>query len=158
GAYAGVADLPRIGLLALAGGALFALLLHRAGRAARYGLALLMVGLPLFPLVTGRGAVLLAFQGPAIAILLGSVLGAVLGERLGRSGLPSPAPSPALLGVVAFLFYAACGSRIPGPAGPQGDEPHYLLMAESLLHDHSLDQTAALKRRAYADFYPGTLE
>jgi hypothetical protein len=158
GPYAGVADLPRLGAVALAGGALFAFLLDRLGRGARFGLALLAVLLPLVPLLSGRGAVLLAFQGRTIAIVLGCALGAVLGERLGRRSLSSPSPPPARLFVLAVLFYAFCGTRLPGPAGPQGDEPHYLLMAESLLHDHTLELTSALRRRAYADFYPGTLE
>ena len=47
--------------------------------------------------------------------------------------------------------------RIPGPAGPQGDEPHYLTMAQSLWSDGDLDLTDEFAGAEYARYYAGTL-
>jgi hypothetical protein len=59
--------------------------------------------------------------------------------------------------LTAFALYAFLAPRIPGPAGPQGDEPHYLTMAQSLWSDRDLDLTDELANAEYARFYAGTL-
>jgi hypothetical protein len=164
GLYRGVADPPSVPRLvvALAAGAVLGVVLALRGGAARPLLVLLASALPVVPLVLGGGLLLLAFQGRVMVLLASAALGACLGAVLPglsgllRSGVPA-ARTPALI-LVSVVFFGALGLRIPGPAGPQGDEPHYLLATESLLHDHTLDLTAAFKRKAYADFYPGTLE
>jgi hypothetical protein len=63
-----------------------------------------------------------------------------------------------VLFAAAFLFYAVLGMRIPGPAGPQGDEPHYLVMAQSLLSDGDLDLRDEFAHREYSGFFAGTLQ
>jgi hypothetical protein len=60
--------------------------------------------------------------------------------------------------LAALLFYALLGTRIPGPAGPQGDEPHYLSMAQSLLENGDLDLQNQFATRAYRSFFAGRLE
>src|SRR4051795_7615111 len=39
-----------------------------------------------------------------------------------------------------------------------GDEPHYLLTAKSIVDDANLDLTGEYRSRAYASFYPRTLD
>ena len=40
---------------------------------------------------------------------------------------------------------------------PTGDEPYYLVMAHSLIHDHDLELTNEFADRIYWDYYPGEL-
>ncbi len=49
------------------------------------------------------------------------------------------------------------GLRTSGASDYGGDEPHYLLIAESIVHDGDLDLTNQYRAHAYADWYPGTL-
>jgi hypothetical protein len=57
-----------------------------------------------------------------------------------------------------FLFYVLLAARFPGPAGPQGDEPHYLAMTQSLVSDGDLDLTDEFAGREYTSFFAGTLQ
>jgi hypothetical protein len=63
-----------------------------------------------------------------------------------------------VLFVCAVLFYVLLAARFPGPAGPQGDEPHYLAMTQSLMSDGDLDLTDEFAEREYAAFFAGTLQ
>jgi hypothetical protein len=63
------------------------------------------------------------------------------------------------LWLVLFGAYAATvGLHAFGASEYGGDEPHYLLAAESIVHDHNLDVYDEYATRAYADFYPYTLD
>jgi NAD+ kinase len=74
----------------------------------------------------------------------------LLPRRRGWGAGPcSPRPS-------SSMRCSAPGS--PAPAGPQGDEPHYLVMAQSLLSDGDLDLRDEFARREYAPFFAGTLQ
>jgi hypothetical protein len=168
GAFRGISDPPHFGHIAAAllVGSLVAAFFARRGRAVTPLLALGVAALPFIPVGLGFGEAFLAFQGPVLPLLAASALGAALVLALDPATGAGPRPAfsrflrlgePALV-ALAFGFYLLLGTRLPGPAGPQGDEPHYLLMAESLLHDHTLDLTKAYRRRAYTDFYAGTLE
>ncbi|MEA2456347.1 MAG: hypothetical protein QOI45_2609 [Thermoleophilaceae bacterium] len=57
------------------------------------------------------------------------------------------------LWLLLFGVYAAT----LGLSDHSGDEPHYLLAAESLRDDGDVDVTDEYAARAYADFYPGAL-
>ena len=87
---------------------------------------------------------------------------AALAVAIARGASASTAPAPRIRGgplfAAAFVFYALLGTRIPGPAGPQGDEPHYLVMAQSLWSDGDLDLRDEFARREYAPFFAGTLQ
>jgi hypothetical protein len=70
-----------------------------------------------------------------------------------------PATRRALV-VWALLFavYASTvGIRAQGASDYGGDEPHYLLIADSIVSDGDLDVADQYRTRAYADWYPGTL-
>jgi hypothetical protein len=64
-----------------------------------------------------------------------------------------------LLWLLLFGAYAATlGLDSFRDSGYGGDEPHYLLEAESLAHDGNVDVTDEYAERAYSDFHPYELE
>jgi hypothetical protein len=160
GYWRGVSGLPgglRI-LLALAMGVLVAFALRRRPRSAQTPLfALLLAAAPFVPLLTGRLLALTVFQGPVLWLLAAAVAGVVAARALSERVVPWPAIPAWWLLIVAFVFYALLGLRIPGRAGTQGDEPHYLTMAISLLTDGDLDLTDEYAGREHASFYPFNL-
>ncbi len=63
------------------------------------------------------------------------------------------------LWLVLFAAYAATiGLPAFGDSQYGGDEPHYLLTAESIVSDHDLDVRDEYASRAYLDWYPYLLE
>jgi hypothetical protein len=156
GVWRGVADLPSPVALAAAAfaGVLAAALLARSPRAVRFPLlALALAAAPLVPLFTGHLVLLLALQGPGLFLVACAAL--IVAAARARGEVPRP--PPALLFAAAFVFYALLGTRLPGPAGPQGDEPHYLLMCQSLLSDGDLDLADDYANAEYSAFYAGPL-
>ena len=110
--------------------------------------------LPLLPAGTGVGAAALFFSGFSM-ILLFAVLTAIAARGL----IPESATlDPAVAGLIAFTFFVFVGRYLPGPAGPQGDEPHYLLIAESLLEDGDVDLKNQFDERAFSKFTSADLE
>src|SRR5207237_2278877 len=84
--------------------------------------------------------------------------GAAAGARRARLAGAKPAPVPAwLLFAAGFPSDASLAARIPRPAGPQGDEPHYLVMAHSLWTDGDLDLTDEFEGQEYSAFFNGRL-
>jgi len=110
--------------------------------------------LPLIPALVGVGAPLLFFgnytMGLAFAILLG------WSTRDLIQHLPGLGPFAAFL--ISFVFFLFVGRYVPGPAGPQGDEPHYLLIAESLIQDGDVDLKNQFEERAFSKFTSANLE
>ena len=65
----------------------------------------------------------------------------------------------AALWLVLFAAYAATiGLPAFGTSQFGGDEPHYLLTAESIVSDHDIDLRDEFATRAYGDWYPYLLE
>lgn len=119
-------------------------------------LALSAAALPLVAVLTGRALPLLAFQGPMMRLIVAAAAAVSLVRLASARGtMPGRAPLPALF-AAAFVFYAVWGERVPG-SGPQGDEPHYLVMAQSLRSDGDLDLADEFANREYAPFYGGDL-
>jgi len=161
GLWRGVSDPPgagRILLAALVGVVGAALLRRRPAEARRPLLVLLLAAGPLVPLLTGRALPLLAFQGAALTLVIAAALGVALARRAGASAARPIGVHGGVLFAAAFVFYALLGTRVPGPAGPQGDEPHYLVMAQSLWSDGDLDLRDDFAGREYAGFFAGTLQ
>ena len=159
GVWHGLADPPGMLLLTLAGvvGLLTAWLLDRHSEPAR-ALCLLLALAPILPAATGYFPGLLLFQGPILLLLASLALGAIVAERASFSKRQLEALArPSVLLLAGFAAFAGIGSFIPGPAGPQGDEPHYLTMTQSLLSDLDLDLTDEFRNREYASFFPGEL-
>ncbi len=155
--WRGILDPPGLGQLALAAGVGIAgaAALRRWPAFATPLLALLVAALPLVPLFTGHGLPLLLFQGPAL--LLVGLAALAIGLVRGWPETPAGPASEWMLFALAFLCYAGLTTQLPGAAGPQGDEPHYLVMAESLRSDGDLDLRDEHDNRAYRSFYPGRL-
>ena len=62
------------------------------------------------------------------------------------------------LWLLLFAAYAATlGLSAFGASDYGGDEPHYLLAAESIVEDGNVDVLDEYADRAYADFYPYAL-
>jgi len=160
GVWRGLSDPPDVARLAiaLAAGLAGAVLLSRAPRPARRPVLWLGVAvLPAMPVLTGFLWPLLAFQGPVLVLVLSAVL-AVVFVRLLASARPGGVSPPAgLLFAAGFVFFAFLSTRLPGPAGPQGDEPQYLLLAHSLLTDADVDLADEFAQRDHAAFFAGTL-
>jgi hypothetical protein len=60
-----------------------------------------------------------------------------------------------LLFLGAFLFFLALGLPYAARIQPSGDEPHYLLMAQSLWREGDLDLRDNLARGDYREYLPG---
>ncbi len=156
--WRGLTDAPGLTRLALslAAGILLALLVARRTLTERRPLAwLALAAAPLVPVASGHFLLGLALQRPGISLVAAAALGVALVRR--HSGRAWREPHPLALFVAALSFYAALGTRLPGPAGPQGDEPHYLTMAQSLASDGDLDLRDEFEHREYASFFAGTL-
>ncbi len=66
---------------------------------------------------------------------------------------------PRTLFAVSFLIYALLASGLIVPPQPfSGDEPHYLLITQSLLADGDIDVYNDYRGDRYHAFYPGPLE
>jgi hypothetical protein len=161
GPWRGLVDPPGPPRLAaaLALGAFVAWLAHRRPSRAWGPLAALgLAAAPLVPVVTGLGTVLLAFQGGTLVLVAAAAAAVALVRLLDERRARPPVVPTWALALVAFVAYAALGTRVPGAARAQGDEPQYLLMAHSLVHDRDLDLANQFAERQYAPFYGGDLD
>lgn len=114
------------------------------------------VGLGLLPLLV---LVLSGLRAPEARALTGPplvapVLAAVilaLGSR--RRPLPSW-----VFPAVVLVVHLTMAWRLHVQVGPNGDEPHYLMVADSLLRDGDLAVETDFKEGRYRAFHPGPLE
>jgi hypothetical protein len=90
-------------------------------------------------------------------LIVGAVAAVVAVRLLAVTGEVRPVP-PALLLAAGFVFFACLSTRMPGAAGPQGDEPQYVLLAHSLLTDGDVDLADEFAHRDYGAFFAGELE
>jgi hypothetical protein len=110
--------------------------------------------LPLIPATTGLASAGLFFSGFTMILLF-----VILSAFCLRDSIPnSTAVHPVTAAVIAFVFFVLVGRYLPGPAGPQGDEPHYLLIAESLLTDGDVDLKNQFQQRAFSKFTSADLD
>jgi hypothetical protein len=59
--------------------------------------------------------------------------------------------------VLSFVIYGAAGKQITARLPLGGDEPHYLLLCHSLLHDHDLEIGSNYNQHDYRAFFAGKL-
>ena len=106
-------------------------------------LALILVGLPI------PGA--RALTGPPLfALALGTGV-LILGTR--RTTAP-----PWLFLVVVLAVHLTAAWRVQSQVGPNGDEPHYLMVADSLLRDGDVAVEEDFEEGRYRAFHPKPLE
>ncbi len=87
---------------------------------------------------------LLAKRSPSEKSPSGSSGGFLISGRAGTAGLAAA--------IVMLVFASAIR-----PLGPSGDEPHYLLIATSVLRDGDFDLTNDYTEERHLTFYPGPL-
>jgi hypothetical protein len=107
-------------------------------------------GLALAALIPGA-APLLLFSGPPLAIFV--LAAVVLAFSSGRFRFPKAALLPAF-----FAIYASVAYQAQTRVGPDGDEPQYLMVAESLVTDHDLVLDEDFRLERYRAFYSRPLE
>ena len=110
--------------------------------------------LPFIPALTGVLAPALFFSGFTMILVFAILAGVALHGLLQRFGPGHPATAA----LIALVFFILVGQYLPGPAGPQGDEPHYLLIAESLIRDGDVDLKNQFDARAFSKFTSADLE
>jgi len=98
---------------------------------------------------------LASFAGRFLDLLLAVGLAVSL-SRLARR-LPPVAASARTIALAGFVFYLAVGSWISSRVGLSGDEPHYLLMTYSLLHDYDFEVQNNYGAEDYRSFYQGKI-
>ncbi len=59
---------------------------------------------------------------------------------------------------VFFVLYAGVAYQAQSRVGPDGDEPQYLMVTESLIHDHDLALDQDFREQRYAAFFSRPLE
>ena len=109
-------------------------------------------------------AALLLWAGPMMWLVWAAIGAAVLsagaapaGARRGLTGLlVNPARAPWLALVCAAMVYSAAAWRL-SPLVPGGDEPHYLIIAQSLWRDGDLRIENNHQRGDYLEYFGGTL-
>lgn len=141
----GVAAVPAV----LAAGSATAIVAGRTGIAAGEW----ALGLAVIPLLLATGAPipgLRALSGPPLAALAlaAAAIGLARAARLPPRWLLLPA---------AFGIYAAVATRVQAQVGPEGDEPHYLMVADSILRDHDVSLERDYAEGRYRVFHPGDL-
>ena len=110
-----------------------------------------LVVLPLALAIAPESAGLRAMTGPPLAAL---VMAAAV-AALARS---TPRMPRSLFFPTVFLVYATMAVRVQARVGAEGDEPHYLMVADSLIHDRDLDLTRDYAEGRYRAFHSEPLE
>ena len=117
--------------------------------------ALGLVAVPYLPWLPDRVPALLAFAGP-LRWVIAAVLLAVLVKWLGHGrwiGIRwKRPPSRTTVFVFALLLYLVFGLRSLSVVGLKGDEPHYVIIAHSLLADGDLLIENNHQQRDYRSF------
>jgi hypothetical protein len=117
--------------------------------------------LPWLPLPTPTAV--LIWAGALRWWLWAGIAGAILAPLLGHAhrslGSPSMRPRPAALaaGLVAVVAYGI-GAWAVSPVYPVGDEPHYLVIAQSLIKDHDLQIENNHRRGDYLAYHSAPLK
>ena len=129
-------------------------------------MALAILIVPFLPVVPDRWPVFQALAGPLGAVLWLSVAGLQL-WTLWQNRLITPRwlerwtiwRVTAAIGIATASLAAIAGARLTGtPLFPAGDEPHYLVMAQSLWRDGDLKIENNHTRGDYQEYFQGELE
>jgi hypothetical protein len=98
----------------------------------------------------------LAWAGPAVVVPWALLAVAVAGGWLTAARGVAPRAHAMLAGGVACAWFGGLAALV-APQGVVGDEPHYLLITESLLRDGDLDLANDYDDRHYAGYFAGEL-
>jgi hypothetical protein len=109
-----------------------------------------LLPIPLLLLVAPVSGVRALSGPPLLALALAGVVAALASTRWHP---PRAAFFPAVLAI-----YALVAARGQLQVGPQGDEPHYLMVADSILRDADVSLQDDYAAGRYRDFFGGPLE
>jgi hypothetical protein len=117
--------------------------------------------IPYLPWIPDRAPALLVLAGPlrwgvAALALSGSLIAIVAGRNRGQTvtmGLPG---RRTVFGV-SLAVYLCFGLWSASAVGPGADEPHYLVITQSLLRDHDLAIENNHQRGDYREYFGGEL-
>jgi hypothetical protein len=98
---------------------------------------------------------LAVLRGPLAVVLIAAGVAGALAPFLPRVRVPVLSATALLLAAWAFL--AAVGLAYTLRLRVSGDEPHYLLMAQSLWREHDLDLRDNLAREDWREYTPGPI-
>ena len=157
----------RIGLLPspwwLAVAVLVAVAIAASVRAGRRLTPLFLAGLAAFPWLPAISPAFLIWTG-ALGLWLWVAIILAVAVPLAGAGAPGwcrraatdPKRAPVLAAVAAAALYLVAASTV-SPQLPAGDEPHYLVITQSLLLDHDLKIENNHRRGDYHAYYSGDL-
>lgn len=138
-----------------------ALIAAVAVRRSLVGVMALVLLLPWVPLRLPAAA--LIWTGHAASWVLVMILAAIAADwarsgapRVLRNALIDPQRAPRAAFVLCALL-SVTAAWAAAPRLPQGDEPHYLVIAQSLLTDHDLQIENNYQRGDYHDYFAGDL-
>jgi hypothetical protein len=114
---------------------------------------------PYLPWLPDRAPALLALSGPlrwgvAAMTVCGIVAAIVAGRAFDWSRI---LPGRRTVFVMSLGVYVALGLRSAAAVGPGADEPHYLVITQSLLRDHDLAIENNHARGDYREYFGGEL-
>jgi hypothetical protein len=87
---------------------------------------------------------------PLLALAFGGVAAAIVSA--------SWRPPRRLFFPIVLGLYCVVAARAQVQVGPQGDEPHYLMVADSILRDHDVSLADDYAAGRYRAFFDGTLD
>ena len=103
----------------------------------------------------------LIWTGPALLLLWGGIVLCMVAVLIAGSGAPLPRvfsdarTAPRVAGVLAFVVFVSV--RLAAVGSPGGDEPHYLLVAQSVVKDGDIKIANNYAREDYLEYWPGLL-
>lgn len=112
---------------------------------------------PYWPWLSDRLPLLVALAGPVRWVFAGLALLAVAGRIPGLWRVRGIRPGRRTIFALSFVIYLCFGLRALGVIGLGGDEPHYLVIAHSLLVDGDLQIENNHAQEDYRPFFNSTL-
>ena len=114
--------------------------------------------LPYLPWLPDRAPVLLALAGPLRwGVLALALCGCAEAWLSGRPAFGVPLPGRRAVFAVSLALYAYFGLSSAAAVGPGADEPHYLVITQSLLRDQDLAIENNHARGDYREYFGGEL-
>jgi hypothetical protein len=109
-----------------------------------------LLPIPILLLVAPVAGVRALSGPPLLALALAGLVAALVSSRW--------RPPRRLFFPAVLALYAVVAGRAQMQVGPQGDEPHYLMVADSILRDRDVSLQDDYAAGRYRDFFGGTLE
>jgi hypothetical protein len=150
-----IAVLP-LSLAALAATAAAAGALASARRRGASFAPLLLLLLPVLAWIPGTARPLLLVWSGGLSLLVWAAVALIMLVSVRDVGWPSMRPRLAA-GLLACAIYAFAAWQV-SPSIPGGDEPHYLVITQSLLTDHDLKIENNHRRGDYRAYFAGDLQ